>query len=96
MKKKKLTLENLSVQSFVTRLDQQLKKTAIGGISNFEGCSDNGGCETLPPRQCLSIPDCGGGGSLDPVLCSVLNCSHGGGTCPEISQVGTCVTDSPC
>lgn len=39
MKKKKLTLENINVQSFVTTLDNENKKAVVGGgDTNYGQC----------------------------------------------------------
>jgi len=96
MKKKKITLKSLSVTSFITNLDKQAKKTAIGGrFSDWQGCTDNQGCsangtcESIPVRACDSAI-CDGNFSLDHVACSAAFCSHGGGGCPEISVFNTC------
>ena len=53
MKKKKLSLQNLEVTSFVTNLSTNLKLNILGGVTIGDECGSNDGC-----KRTLGGPDC--------------------------------------
>ena len=53
---KKLTLEDLKVQSFVTALTDAEAQLIVGGQSTPDGCSSTVGCPTRTYRSQCCIP----------------------------------------
>ena len=73
MKKQKLSLNSIKVQSFITALDKEEKQTvAGGGNTNNPVClSQVPACQrTVPPNVCAdTILDCSIG-----IACTYVNC----------------------
>lgn len=74
--KKKLSLDDLKVQSFVTSLSEEQQLAVRGGLSRLVECTGTTSCGTDTATMCTSLIECGGttDGGFD---CNSMNCSTG-------------------
>lgn len=76
MPKKKLKLNNLSVNSFVTQLDEQAEKVARGGatVSLFPLDTECGTCVTCKGETCYGETCAASCPTCRPWLCTYDDC----------------------
>jgi putative methionine-R-sulfoxide reductase with GAF domain len=74
--KKKLSLDDLKVQSFITTLSEEQQLAVRGGVTNTQACTGATSCGSDTATECTSLIECGGttDGGFD---CDSSNCATG-------------------
>lgn len=88
MEKKKLKLDNIKVESFITKLNEEDKQTVIGGESQFwcswliSGCALSFNCKSVICKtNPIGIHGCDqlNTSKAEPALCPGIKITSGGG-----------------
>lgn len=74
--KKKLSFDDLKVQSFITTLSEEQQMAVRGGYSSTRICTGGTSCGSDTATECTSLIECGGttDGGFD---CDSSNCATG-------------------